>query len=464
MKIMYSAVLILLMLADAVQDSSDPDDGSIITDDNAIDKGQFLIISSPQEHKVVWSGLRNFESADGRAFALVDTGLDTPKGLAFDHKQGFLYIADVGAKKIFRYTVLTDTSGDRPTLTTTGVRLTIVEGLAVEWVAIDHEGSLFYTAPDTNNINKISREVLKKITTGEYTARSLQIVDQKTLQAQQKAEDTLARKEASDNADALPTDAPAVQPHILSIYDASINTHVARPAAITAMGQNLYWTNAKDGLTAGTIVKGSIHPDTLERNVSETSKPFPAEVLTSVSDGAFGLSLSEKVMFFTRDNPKYGNKSGLISGLLMGTDIVLDFSTDLVKPRGLVWDQDQTVYVADNDGGSVWSFPAGRMMPHVPLTEAVKMSGAYGLVLLSDHDPCFTKNSVTSDGDASAFEDAANNLAQAGNGREAHGSVSLMSNLRGGHSMKDDARTGSSPIALVMALTAIVATMFEISV
>jgi len=71
---------------------------------------QFLIISSPTEKKVVWTPLVNFRSSEGRAFVLVDDGLSEPKGIAFDDRRGLLYVADSGAKAIFRYTVIIDVS------------------------------------------------------------------------------------------------------------------------------------------------------------------------------------------------------------------------------------------------------------------------------------------------------------------------------------------------------------------
>jgi len=145
----------------------------------AIAPRQFLMVSSPSEKKVVWTTLQNFESSDGRTFALIDSGLDEPKGLAFDHKRGHLYIADSGAKKIFRYTIIVDLSGDTPNLSTTGVRLTITQGHAVEWVTCDDDGNLFYTAPDTNNINKIPAEVMRGVANGEFPPSVLQIVSEK---------------------------------------------------------------------------------------------------------------------------------------------------------------------------------------------------------------------------------------------------------------------------------------------
>jgi len=390
-------------------------------DPTAVHSGEFLLISSPAQHKVVWTNLQNFQSSDHRPFALVDSGLDTPKGLAFDHNKGHLYVADSGAKKIFRYTILTDSSGTRPTLTTSGVRLTVIEGHPVEELAIDDKGNLFYTAPDTNNINKIEAEVLHRLAKGEYSPSMLEFVSQKKLQAEVKAKVAVKKKEANSTNSTLPKDEPPPDARILSVYEASVNPHVSMPAGIATKGDKLYWTNAAEGKTAGTVVEGKTEPEMVEDGEDADSgnatslaqiKPFKATSLTETSSGAYSIAMSEKVVFFTRNKTGLAegggeSEAGVVSGLLMGSEIILDFVSDLARPRGLVWDKDQTVYVADQSGGHVWSFPVGRMMTHAPLTEAVEMEGAYGLEILSNKDPCFSKNAVDSDGELSKTEEIA---------------------------------------------------------
>lgn len=357
----------------------------------ALTPKQFLMISSPTEKKIVWTTLKNLESGEGRAYALVDSGLSEPKGLAFDHKRGHLYVADSGAQKIFRYTVLADVSGADPKLTTSGVRLTITQGHPVDYVTLDDTGNLFYTAPDTNNINKIPAAVMDKVAKGEFRPMSLQIVSEKVLEAKQAAAKALAAKKRANESNPLPTDAPNIHPHIYSMYEAKLNPHVSQPASVWADGPDLYWTNTREGLTAGTVVKGQVDP---QSNSSKNGPaPFPAVAITNVSAGAYYLCKSEKVMFFTRNGTL--PNTGLVTGLLEGPNILIDFVQKLQKPRGLVWDKDQTMYVADEGNGAVWSFPAGRMMANAPLTKTVTMKGAYGLVLLSSKDPAFTTNSVT---------------------------------------------------------------------
>merc|ERR1719321_33171 len=56
------------------------------------------------------------------------------------------------------------------------------------------------------------------------------------------------------------------------------------------------------------------------------------------------------------------------------------------------------MYVADQSGGAVYSFPSGRMMSNVPITSTVRIDGAYGLVLLCSSDPAFKENRVHTGG------------------------------------------------------------------
>jgi sugar lactone lactonase YvrE len=393
--------LLLAGVADAVHMRGLPNpEGQVSFETPPIAPMQFLLISSPSQKKVVWTTLQNLESSDGRPFALVDSGLVEPRGLAFDHKRGYLYVADKSAKKIYRYTVLADMSGSRPTLATSGVRLLICQGHAVEWVAVDEEGNLFYTNHETNNINKISRDVMKRISKGEIHPSALQLIGEKELMAQDQAA-KIAKEAYKRNKTNLPTDAPPANPHILSIYEAKLNSHVSAPSSLWAEGEDLYWTNKKDGSKSGTIVQGQAHPK-LEKDDNGKAKPYPATALTNISDHAYGLGKTDRTIFFSRNGTE--PQTGLVTGLLLGTDITIDFVTSIVGPRGLVWDKDRTMYVADEVGGNVWSFPAGRMEPNVPLTRAVTMKGAFGLVILSSDDPAFAHNKVSTDGEMAEYE------------------------------------------------------------
>lgn len=373
---------------------------------------QFLIMSSPTYQKVSWTSLSNFKSTEGKALPLIDHGLVEPKGLAYDRKRGFLYVADTGAKRIWQYTILpVMNSQGHGMLTTNGIRVKVLDGHAVEWVTVDDTGNLFYTAPDTNNINKIPNATIDKISTGELQSSVLTILSEKTQEA-------TAMLEAKRHAGNLPhpeygglVDKPPAPPHIYSVYEADANPYVSLPASIVADGASLYWTNGQDGQTAGTVVKGEVNPQS--QPTPSGPKPFPATPLTNVSDGAFGVAKAHRNLYFTRDGAP-GDK-GFVSGVVDGSNVSLDVSHHLGRPRGLVWDQDNTVYVADEETGDVFSFPAGAMRADMPLTKAVHMDGAYGLAVLRSDDEGFSANVRLVDSGALSLEEQAQlALSQAG--------------------------------------------------
>jgi hypothetical protein len=165
---------------------------------------------------------------------------------------------------------------------------------------------------------------------------------------------------------------------------------VSSPSGLWADGLDLYWTNTEDGETSGTIVKGETNP-TLMSNPNGADF-YNATAVTKASAGAINLAKVGNIMFFTQNGTDGG--SGSVSALLMSTGDVSSIITSLEQPRGIVWDGDQTLFVADQAGGNVWCFPSGRFMANPPLTLAVILHGAYGLDLLSEADPWYA-NSIT---------------------------------------------------------------------
>lgn len=340
----------------------------------------FLIISSPSEKKVVWTTLHEDPSRgsiEGRALPLVTSGLVRPMGIAVDRKNGFLYVADAGQKKIFSFHLAIETVGNTKRLIAPGQQDIVCEGHAVESLTIDHAGNLFFSAPASKSINKISADVMKMIRLGHIQAGSLTVVSEKNLEEEEQAAKTLAKVRQKEGPG--PTNAPKLQPHILATYEAKHDPQVSHLGSILADGDDLYWTNEKDGKKFGTVVKGEV--DTHEH---------AAAALTKVSNGAYGLAKAHGTMFFTRNGTVPG--TGLVTGFLLSdATIVLNFASSLARPRGLAFDGDETMYVADEASGRVYSFPAGVMMTDAPLAATVPMDGAHGLLFLSAADPCFQK-------------------------------------------------------------------------
>lgn len=395
---------------------NDPQDKTTVQEGAFFPSGDFLLVSSTAQKKVYWTRLTKHGSEDGKNNTLLE-GFKEPKGIAFDRKNGFLYVADSGAGKIFRSTLIVTNEGAKPALQTTGVRITVADKCGpVEWVTLDSAGNLFYSAPKSNNINKIPLEVMFKLTTGEVQADQLERVSQKTIQtgglasAQKKDEkktliapadfgmvgpDGEPLPTAADAA-TLPIDVPPPKPHILSIYEAKLNKHVAKPAAIQAYGEELYWTNMEDGKNAGTVVRGQINPK-VEVDKNNKPLPFPADALTTQSTAAVGLAKAGQYLFFVRKDEKEPDRFILSNMNLNATSMTVDTQKSLVKPKALIYDGDSSIYVADETQGAVFSFPADRFMANVPLKPVVEVEGAYGLAILNSEDECFVKNNVEKD-------------------------------------------------------------------
>jgi len=350
---------------------------------------QFLFVSSPSAGKVVYSELKNFKSLTGRTFALVDSGLAEPAGLAFDNDRGLLYVADRGMSKIFRYRVLLqESSSGGLALATDGVRLCVMQGHPVEWVTVDPSGSIYYTDTGANTINRISFDVLEKIGEGSYQCGDLKVVTQKEQMA--KAETTAASAltlNAADRVSEGPTDAPDTLPEIFTVYEGSVNPHVAVPSGISSDGNRLWWGNKVEGNRAGSVVQGeaSPQPSLLAPDNVTGEQTFPATALTSLVDTTYGVAHSNTMVFFTANKTGSGSVYGV-----MGDGTTMQFVSSLVMPRGLVWDGDNTVYVADQAVSKVYSFPVGRLMDDAPLTQSVAYSGAFGVAL-------FTKSRANSE-------------------------------------------------------------------
>merc|ERR1719238_2037392 len=118
--------------------------------------------------------------------------------------------------------------------------MTILSGHLVEWVAVDRSGDVFYSATDTNNINKITAGVMKNLGDGLFDAKSLRVVSEKDQEAE-------AASNAQDDMDTLTktvTDAPPPAQEILSMYEANINPYVTVPAGVATDGIRLIWANA----------------------------------------------------------------------------------------------------------------------------------------------------------------------------------------------------------------------------
>lgn len=354
---------------------------------------QFLFISSPSHQKVVYTELNNFKSKTGRVLALVDSGLVEPAGLAFDNERALLYVADRGASKIYRYRVLAKEVGlERKgyQLLVDGVRLCIMQGRPVEWISIDPSGDLFYSDTSSNTINRIPVGTLNNLGEGLYQCGDLRVVSQREQMSKAELKSQADMQlDSAQRAQEKPLDDPDPEPVIISVYEGSSNPHITVPGGVASDGDRLYWGNTVEGMQAGSVVRGETRPESPLLASRANGTTFPNTALTSVSDSAQGVARSNTMVFFTSSKAGTGSVYGVTDD-----GMAQQFVSSLVKPKGLVWDGDSTVYVADQATSKVWSFPVGRFMEEAPLTLTAAYSGAFGVALYTKTSGNFEINST----------------------------------------------------------------------
>jgi len=336
---------------------------------------EFLLISSASERKVVYTQLANFKSTTGRTYALIDAGLEEPRSISFDPANSALYVADKGARRIYRYNILLRRAedDDRRTvlsLSTDGMRTTVVEGHEVEWLVVGRDGSLLFSDLTSRSVNKIEQLVLQGISEGALTSKDLSLV----------YEDQLEKAERGSIA---AMDVESSRPRILMMYMEGRCPQVSSvPAGVATDGVHLYWGNAASSLTSGSLAMGQTTPQLLpSRKEASTggAKRFPAAMLANNTDVTYGVLRTGTMVLYSSRDARTGE------GVIYGVDAnslsqqAFPLVTGLGDPRGMVWDGENTAFVGDQASGAVWSFPGNRKSP--PVSRVVDFSGAFGVAL-----------------------------------------------------------------------------------
>eukprot|EP00746_Dinoflagellata_sp_MGD_P014801 gnl/MRDRNA2_/MRDRNA2_132596_c0_seq1.p1 gnl/MRDRNA2_/MRDRNA2_132596_c0~~gnl/MRDRNA2_/MRDRNA2_132596_c0_seq1.p1 ORF type:complete len:405 (-),score=88.88 gnl/MRDRNA2_/MRDRNA2_132596_c0_seq1:97-1311(-) len=342
---------------------------------------QFLLISSPMEKKICYTALEDFKATPtGAVSPLIDSGLMSPQGIAVDKVGGFLYVADMDAKKIFRYALVVKEGK----LMTTGVQLTVVTGKVPRWVAVDMRQNIYYSDPENGLVGKLDFGTIEQIASGEITAEDLVTI-------QEKEEEALKAAEAQADLSKMkvpPTAPPEPKPEMMLLYQKGANPHVARPSGIATNSVNVFWGNEGSGTSAGAVVAGEVDPAAPAVSTSgegQSSQAFSSTVLAVNTNKVFGVTITHNAVVFA-------DAARSVYGVPMTGGPVATFTDQLEAPRGLVWDGDGTVYVADQAGSVVYSFPSGKLAA-TKASRVVDLHDAFGLALLSASDPGYEEKS-----------------------------------------------------------------------
>mmetsp|Transcript_71759 Transcript_71759/g.158695 ORF Transcript_71759/g.158695 Transcript_71759/m.158695 type:complete len:423 (+) Transcript_71759:187-1455(+) len=339
---------------------------------------EFLIVSSPTERKIVYTQLKNFKTNTGRTYALVDAGLKEPCGIAFDRRSGGLYVADRQAKAIYRYRITVkkeaglDPNGDPQwSLATDGIQLPVLQDTQVEWVTVDVNGDVFYSDKGSKSINRIPVFVIDALAHGDQ---------QRAMSLAAEARKLFFKK--------APSATVVTSPYALPIYLGSINPHVTVPAGLASDGMRLYWANSESGRESGAVAMGEVDPHVPANLPAGVQRPpFPSFAVANNTNKGFGVAKSANMVFFSSSDQGRGVVYGVMDGEY---PVLAEFATGLMSPRGLAWDGDQTLFVADEAGDTVYSFPVGRMTGDAPLAKSAQLRGAFGVAIFSSEDKAFS--------------------------------------------------------------------------
>lgn len=254
------------------------------------------------------------------ALPLIDSGLQTPQGLASDQKHSRLFIADPEAKKVLQYTL--KLSAGKAVTVQTGFAVAVAD-IEARWVACDGDGSLFISDERNNKIVRVSAQ-------------------------------SLLRK------DSMPT----------LLYSGAVVSQVSTPGGVAVDNYHVFWSNKAEGGQVGSVVKG------VANRYAEQAESLI--VLASNAPKVYGLCHAEGNIFYTgAETSLYGVKAG-------GGGEAVTVSDKLLEPRGCVWDGDGTIFVADRKANKIFGFAGNmRKLTQASLADIVEFEDAFGVAVMS---------------------------------------------------------------------------------
>lgn len=352
----------------------------------------FLLISSATEQKVGYIELEDFK-AKHAIRPLVDAGLSAPHGLASDKDGNGVFIADSGFKRIVHYNIrMLDCAGAsasdqrclretdskrRHILAVEGAQTVVVDGVLCDWISMDSAGALYFTDKDKKTVNRIPANTVSNLVAGVLEPSALTYLSQYDVDTLAVAE-TSAKNDAAMEGHENEIRQDEVSNHIASIFQAGVSANVGTPAGIAVDDEEVYWTNSDDGRSKGSVSAGLATPlelPALPGDGAQASAALKSRLIADNTDSAYGLAVSRENIVYTGEHVVYGVAK------LGGP--VAELSGTLSSPRGLAWDGDYTMFVADEEGSTVYSFPCGRLAAGLQFSTVVSVHRPVGLSLVS---------------------------------------------------------------------------------
>jgi len=289
-----------------------------------VGQDQFLVMTLPTLRQVAYIKL-----PDPTLRVLVLSGLVAPKSLAVDTKMYRLYVTDSAQQKVFWYQL--SIIGDK--LIQNGQQHIALEGVETNNIAVDGAGNMYFTGkqlvlPPQSPVPGVWRNSNMALYTGA-------------------------------------TKVPSV------VYTGANTGSPAKYVAASGVATdnlNVYWGNAQQGQTAGTIVKAPAGGGT-------------PVALSLEEDSARAIAITPVSVFYTTNEGVHGVAKSKIDSSCSENSCV-KVSAEVQDPQGIVWDGDGTVYVADAAQGKIFSFPAGSLEEH-KLTEVCSATRVHGLAFVT---------------------------------------------------------------------------------
>lgn len=315
---------------------------------------RYVIVSSPAQSQVLYWEAPPFEkdvdvgqaqaveAANGGAMMdpsvnpqTLISGLKGPIGLAVDMPRHGLYVADPEAMKIYRYVLIPTATGLE-----VGDQMEVVSNKAARWIAVDAIGSLFFTDEGNNVIYKVPATQLVKDADMSFMTSGAAV--------------------GSYTSD-LSTP--------ISLYDGTSVSAVSAPGGVAVDNFRVFWSNKVFGTQVGSVVQGYETPS--------AANPTAVTPVALNAIKVYGVCLSSSNVYFTDDKTfMYGVKK--VGGA------IATISEKMLGPRGCSWDGDGTVYVADETGNQVWSFPANmKSLSPQRLDKAFQVQGPSGVAVFT---------------------------------------------------------------------------------
>lgn len=381
-----------------------------------------LFMSSPHEKKVSYVEMNNFQADQNSIRALVGAGLSKPSGIAYSATDSALYVADPGAKRIMRYQIEVqpcpenvDPMADPSTrdwrcfpetvkykVVVQGVPSVIMTGVSAEWVSVDPDGNVYYTDQEARSVNKIPQQLVSQIRIGSVAPENVLIMSEKEVQALATTTGVDINGTMVATTTALPTPRGPNTGAVYALYEAGMSDAIGTPGGLVVSGTELFFGNRVGAQSKGDVVQCMSDPEQVPPmglDASGEEETFTTVPLSRNAFGVYGVVRTFKhVIFSDQKNNVYGVSPSL------GTQNATTLTRSLGAPRGLAWDGDNTVFIADETNDAIFWMGCSTLMADRPITPVVRFSGPFGLALLKGSDPEFAR----------AIEERAGTLAAAG--------------------------------------------------